>query len=119
MPEKTLQTRNVKKLNVVGLRCAHYFKHPGTQDVVKVFCSDEEYDALALPNPINPTHGGGYVWVKSAREVLLDSADGDFEPDSYIELGEKAVIHLAENKKGEAIETEKTEIIDSKVDVWL
>lgn len=119
MPKKTLQTRSLKKLNVIGLRCAHYFKNTDTNEIVKVLCGDEEYDALALPNPVNPTYGEGYVWVKSAREVLLDSVDGDFEPDSYIEIGDKAVVHLAENKKGEAIETEKTEIVDSKVDVWL
>jgi len=102
----------------VGERCFHYFKDSLSGEVVRVPCTDQEYDALALPNAPQPQHKDGFTWVHSCREIKYDTPDGDLPEDAYFTLESgKHIVRLAGKKPFELVEAKADDIVGNQADI--
>lgn len=72
---------NLTKKNYLGVGYIHTFKN--ADGVVNVPCTKEEYDALALPNAVNPTLEG-YEWAgSSGGTIMVDNPDTLLKENEY------------------------------------
>jgi len=88
------------KRNYLGEGWVHIFKNDKTGDEVVVECTEEEYKALALPNPTNPTLEG-HTWTHSAGgTVKVDSPTSLLSENEYCEIDGKYTV-VTRNSKGD------------------
>lgn len=88
-----MATIQLTKRNYLGVGYVHIFKHDKTGEETVVPCTQEEYEALALPNAINPTLEG-HTWVHSAGGTIkVDSPTTLLGENEYCDFeGGHAVI---------------------------
>lgn len=88
---KVNMIRKLTKKEYLGEGYVHKFIHKNGE-VKYVPCTKEEYDALALPNPINPTLKN-YTWVCSGGGTIkVDNPDTMLGDDEYCELPDGRVL---------------------------
>lgn len=110
--------KQLQQVNAVGERCFHYFTNQSTGEVVRVPCTDAEYDALALPGAGAPSYKKDFVWKSSTREIKYDTPDGDLPPDSFYTLDDgKHLVRLAGKKPFELAHVEAAEIVNGEADI--
>lgn len=110
--------RTLTEVGQVGERCFHYFTNQSTGEVVRVPCTDEEYNALSLPGAGAPAYQKGFVWKSSTREIKYDTPDGDLPPDSFFTLPSgKHIVRFAEKKPFELVEANPEEIVNGQADI--
>lgn len=69
------------QVNCLGNGYWHFFlMNDGTWQIQS--CSQSDYEALALPNPTNPTITNG-TWVKSIQGYVFDTPDYGLPINSY------------------------------------
>lgn len=80
------------KRNYLGVGYVHIFKHNKTGAETVVPCTKEEYEALGLPNAVNPTLDG-HTWVHSSGGTIkVDSPTTILGENEYVEYEGKAVV---------------------------
>jgi hypothetical protein len=110
--------RTLTKIEIVGERTFHYFRNVATQEIVRVPCTNAEYNALGMEGAGQPSNGEGFVWINSAREPKYDTPDGDLTADSYAILGSgQHVVRLAEDPMFKVHVVDSSEIVEGKVEI--
>src|SRR5688500_11780076 len=80
----------MKKVNIIGERAWHVFED-SDGNLVTEKCTIEQYNALALKNPTNPTKQG-YKWHHSWKDWKYDTPSGALEDGCYaVEPGRRVL----------------------------
>ena len=81
------------KANIIGNVYFHRFRMKDGS-IKEVECTQGEYEALASPNPTNPTIKNG-AWVMSYSNYKYDTPSGTLEDGMYADNGTTYAVKLA------------------------
>ena len=105
------------KREYLGEGYYHFFEGKDGKEVT-VECTQEEYEALALPNPTNPTRKD-CVWKFSAGGTIkVDTPSGFLGENEYCIKGDEAVVSVTGVKEDDKVQfLSKEEVtLDGKVE---
>jgi len=110
--------KQLTKREYLGTTCLHIFVNNKTGEEKVVECSQAEYDALALPNPTNPTLAG-HTWKQSyGGSIKVDTPNTMLGENDYCDWkGGYFVIAKDTNGKLVGAEVSKSKVVADKIDV--
>lgn len=97
------------KRNIVGKWGFHVFEKDGI--TVEVPCTEEEYNALALPNAGQPTKEN-FVWKFSYRTDKFDTPTGFLSENEYAEYADGTFMVKINGRTGKLV---KDSIKENKI----
>lgn len=104
------------KRNYLGKGWVHLFINNKTGEEVIVPCTEEEYHALNVPNPVNPTMDG-HTWNSSwGGTIKVDTPNTILGDNEYCDFEDKYAV-ASKNEKGYLMyaKLEKSEVVDHEV----
>jgi len=112
------------KREYLGQGYFYTFKKNDTEQFFIEYCTKEDYEKLALPNPNNPTLEGCVFVSASGGTVKVDTENGMLGENEYCDMGENYAVCF--NSKNIGLVTsfvQKDWIVDdeiekSKIDIW-
>lgn len=110
--------KQLTKREYLGLTYVHIYTDDVSGDEVVVECTQGEYEALELPNPVNPTKKG-CTWVKSlGGSIKVDTPTTLLGVDEYCDWNGGYFV-MAKTDTGKIIggEVKKTDIVADKIDI--
>jgi hypothetical protein len=88
------------KRNYLGEGYVHFFVNDETGEEAIVECTQEDYDALALPNAVNPTLKG-HTWLQShGKTIKVDTPTTILSKGEYCEFDGGAYVVPKDGKPG-------------------
>lgn len=114
--------RPLTEKTYLGVGYFHNFIHDKKGTVTSVLCTQEEYEALSRPNPVNPTLADHTWWCSEGGTIRVDTPDGKLGEDEYAVIDDKVYVRLGGKADGKALKIlESDKVVDGKVDenLWL